>query len=456
MSGGSGSSGWSHWPVVLVLALTSFTDDLVFSLPLTFLPQQLEILDYSAFDISCVVGAFAWANQISFILITLHLFAQQQRGDKMSSGYANYRYRMRVLIWATMIHFLGMVVSALFPSFQVILACRFAQGIVSPMIAVLGLTLAAQISPPAVRASAISAVVAGCSAGELLGNFAGGSLYALGGMILPFLAGAALAGLNLTLLVYSVLFYVPTNFKEERHEGDETAEPGFKSSWAVFKALITDHFVLAMCGVVFVATCVKTALEVVLPLFLQNQMGANARVVANTWVSFAIFFMAASMLWGYLMDRRLMHPVNMILQNLLLLAGSTAMVFYWRDIRTILTALALFGIALGGSVSPSCAALTEYCEVHPKLKFISEDLILALFNDFWAFGMVFGTFLAGMPNEFDDHTQIKMLIGCGIGTLIFSGGVAILPRVQNKAASTDYSSLPGGVPTESDPLLKQM
>lgn len=276
--------------------------------------------------------------------------------------------------------------------------------------------------------------------------------------MLPFAAAAGLAAFNVLLLQYSMLYYQPvvdnSPMISPRTPSAEKSDHGggFTSSWEVFWALVTDRFVLAMCGIIFVATCVKTTVEVILPLFLQNQMGAKANVVANTWFIFGVFFIAASMIWGHLTDRKLIHPVSMMLQNLLILGVSTAMVFYWRDVRTILSALALFGIGLGGTVSPSCAALTEYCESHPKLRDISEDLIVAVFNDFWAFGLVFGTLLAGIPNEFDEIAQIRMLIGCGVATLGFACVVAALPRTRT-IASPVLSGLPGGKEVSEKTML---
>ena len=43
------------WAVAGAMALCQFTDNFVFSFPLTFVPQQLEILDYSSADISVLV-----------------------------------------------------------------------------------------------------------------------------------------------------------------------------------------------------------------------------------------------------------------------------------------------------------------------------------------------------------------------------------------------------------------
>ena len=57
-----------EWLVAWSMALVQFTDNFVFSVPLTFVPQQLETLDYSSSDIAVMVGSFAWANQISFFV----------------------------------------------------------------------------------------------------------------------------------------------------------------------------------------------------------------------------------------------------------------------------------------------------------------------------------------------------------------------------------------------------
>jgi predicted MFS family arabinose efflux permease len=410
------------WAVAGAMALCQFTDNFVFSFPLTFVPQQLEILDYSSADISVLVGAFAWANQLSFLLLTLYLCG----AEPQAQGRVQLRQQLRMLLLAAFVHYTTTLTMAMFPNFEVMTACRFLQGSVSPVVSVYGLTVVAACFADTARALPIALVIAGSCGGELLGSFAGGYLFYLGGMRFPFYVCTGLAASNFLALLVALVVAVPAG-------GATPAPPRSEneSLWAPLRTLLSDGFVLASCLVVFGAQATKTAVEVILPLFLQNQLGANEMAVSVFSGVLAVAFVLSSVLHGYLGDRQVVSPVQLIPVHCVLLGASGWAAVYWTDIRSIVLGLGVFGAALGGTLSPCCDALLQYCQ--RSLSTVSEPVAVAVFNDFWAAGLVLGAYLAGWPNEFDRVAQRSILAWAGLAMGVIAAAFAyVLPRASQR------------------------
>lgn len=380
----------------LAMALCQFTDDFVFSFPLTFVPQQLEILDYSSAHISAMVGAFAWANQASFLVLTLML----------CSEHTSPRRQLRYLLGATFVHFVTILTMAMFPCFEVITAGRFLQGAVSPLVAVYGVTVAVASVPDGSRALAIAVVLAANTGGELAGSFAGGSLFVVGGLRCPFYFAAALAGVT----------YVAVGLARMLEEfGPQPAPSRSAGLWR----LLADPFVFALCLVVLASQALKTALEVVLPLFLQNQLGADELAVSWFSLTFAVSFTVASCVCGYAAPS---VGLARIPGWCLLMAGAAVLTVSTLSVQPTALGLILFGAGLGGTLSPSCDALLRYCQT--RLPGHSEAVVVAVWSDFWAAGLVIGSFLAGIPSEFDRLGQRNMLAATGVFVAVSAGVMA--------------------------------
>jgi predicted MFS family arabinose efflux permease len=323
------------------------------------------------------------------------------------------RQQLRKLLLASFIQYVTVLVMAMFPNFEVMTACRAIQGAVSPLICVYGLTVVAQCFNEASRGMAIALVIAGNIAGELIGSFAGGYLFYLGGMRMPFYVTIAVSIVNFLSLFIALLVAEPHSGRDE----EITPPPKGESWWAPLKVLLKDRFVLACCLVVFGAQGLKTTTEVILPLFLQNQLGANEMAVSIFSGFMAISFVLSSIVHGYLGDKGLVSPAKLIPVNCLVVAASGFGSMYYTDIRPILIGLALFGAGLGGTLSPSCDELLAY--TGKNIPDVPEVVVVTLFNDFWAFGLVVGSCLAGIPNEFDRIGQRATLgaAGCVVGAI---------------------------------------
>ncbi|CEM09980.1 unnamed protein product [Vitrella brassicaformis CCMP3155] len=403
----------AQWVVCLVLSLCLFTDDFVYSFPLTFLPQQLEILNYSSTEIAIVVGAFAWANQIAFIMVTVHLFIQAATAGSPEPPQLKYMKQMRLVMWSTMAHYVSLLVCAMFPAYNVILVGRMVQGFVSPFISVYSITLAAQIFPSgSQRGLAIAIVMSGNTGGDLVGRFLGGYMFSFGSYLLTYVAAAAIAAFNVWCLFFAALCWAPEQF----YMVAETSKCP-KSSWRVASWLLSDPIVWNLCGVVLVATTVKTTAEIVLPLYMQNEMAAKETLVSLLAGLLAVSFVVSSMFLGWLLERVSARP--MIFWSFFLMAFAVPLQIWWPKTLYIALFLVLYGVSLGGTLSPSCTAITAYAEHHDRLRNIPEDLIVAVYHDFWALGLVLGAALAGIPGEFDSGGQQRMLVGCGVGLALF-------------------------------------
>lgn len=415
--------------VCAAMAMCQFTDNFVFSLPLAFVPQQLEALDYNGMDIAILVGAFAWANQLSFVAITVLLLRFR--------ATPNFQQEVRYLLVASYVHFVSTLTLAMFPWYACITACRFLQGAVSPVISVYGLTVVAQHFGDHSRALGLALVIAGSCGGELLGSFAGGYFFSLGGLRLPFYVTTCMALVNFLLVAAVLLFVRPgpegLGFSAETAKSEDKVVVERASGSSSLGALLRDKFVVASCLCVFAAQALKMALEIILPLFLQNQLGANEMIVSAFYAILAVAFVASSVAHGYAFDRGVLTPARSIPPNLALLAVSAAGAVYGTDIRAIVLSLVLFGGGLGGTLSPCCDALLAYCAKHPQLSGIGEAVVVALFNDFWAAGLVLGAYGAGVPNEFDRFAQRQLLVVSGAVVLAVAAGFAqVTPAATSK------------------------
>jgi hypothetical protein len=238
-------------------------------------------------------------------------------------------------------------------------------------------------------------------------------------MRFPFYVCTGLAAANFLALLIALVVAVPA-------QSDPAPKPP-ASLWAPLRALLSDGFVLASCFVVFGAQATKTAVEVILPLFLQNQLGANEMAVSLFSGILAVSFVVSSVVHGYLGDRQIVSPMQLLPVNCVLIGASGWAAVYWTDIRCIVLGLGVFGAALGGTLSPCCDALLQYCQ--RSLAAVNEPVVVAVFNDFWAAGLVVGAYLAGWPNEFDRVAQRSILAGTGLAMAVIAAAFAyVLPR----------------------------
>jgi len=282
--------------------------------------------------------------------------------------------RKTVLISLMGVFIAGNLLSALAPSYGVLMTGRIVAALSHGAFFGVGSVVAASLVPKAKQASAIALMFTGLTVANVLGVPGGTALGQQFGWRSTFWAVTALGGIGLL----GIVFLVP---RQDTAEG-----PGLRSELAVFKSLQV-WLALAMTALGFAG--VFASFTYIAPM-MTEVAGFSAGAVTWLLVLFGGGLVVGNLLGGKAADRSLMPSLYLILT--LLAAVLVVFVFTAHAKLPSAVTIALFGAAGFATVAPLQKRVMDKATGAPALASAAN---IAAFN----LGNAAGAYLGGLTIE---------------------------------------------------------
>jgi MFS family permease len=153
---------------------------------------------------------------------------------------------------------------------------------------------------------------------------------------------------------------------------------------------------------------VKAEIENILPLFADHSLGFDTMSIGLSFSSVAIAFVISSIGIGLSWDILTIRARDMIVgTSLVLLSIFTTTILpatlFSNDPVVFTTLLAIYGVFLGLTITPSSFLLGEFVDSLKDSQ--SKDVANGLWNTIWELGGSVGFFISGIPKSNDWHTE---------------------------------------------------
>jgi DHA1 family solute carrier family 18 vesicular amine transporter 1/2 len=274
--------------------------------------------------------------------------------------------------------------------YPALLAARVLQGLAAAATWTAGLALVADLYPSSSRGAAMGTVLAGMTAGTLVGPPLGGLLYEWGGYRAPFLVAGIVAMVEAAALL--LLIADPPRRADERGEGG-------------LRALLKDRAVLLAAGAAVVGAGAWGLLEPVLPLRLEEVFGFSPGGVGLLFGAATLVYGVSSPLVGRLSDHWGPRPVMAV--GIVLLAASLPLVgvpWLWVMVAALLVVSVAYGLVL-------TPVLPDLGNIVDRRGGGGYAAAYAIFNGAYATGMMAGPVLGGALTSAFGFTVALLITG---------------------------------------------
>ncbi|KAI8985125.1 major facilitator superfamily domain-containing protein [Pilobolus umbonatus] len=384
--------------VAMVVALTLFTDMLVYGVVIPCLPIiVIERLKGDSSMVGFLFGCYAFG-----LLIATPIFAI------LSDRYQNRRYPMIGGMF-------GLVVStvsfAYADTYALLVIARVAQGVAGGASWTIGLGLLADVFPTNRLGVVMGTVMTAHTVGFALGPAIGGILFEYGGFAAPFLFCAGFAAVNFLAIVW-----LAEPDHNRNHHSPETGKPldeedestpllkDKKQTRLTMIDLLKNYRILSCVLCVIVSASVFAGIEPALPLYLQKTYQASTSTIGVIFVAMVIPAFFAPLI-GHLSDkigREMICATGMILMAV----ASPLVAIEFSSIYWIIPPLMLFGLSSPVTLTP---VLPEMGETVNEMGGAAYAQVYALYNMAYSIGMFIGPVAAGM-----------IMSASGFGTLMLT------------------------------------
>ncbi|CEP18156.1 hypothetical protein [Parasitella parasitica] len=383
---------YSRLGVACVVALTLFTDMLVYGVVIPCLPiLVIDRLEGDSTMVGFLFGCYAFG-----LLLATPVFAI------LSDRYQNRRYPM-------MGGMLGLVIStlafAMADTYTLLVLARIAQGVAGGASWTIGLGLLADVFPTKTLGAVMGTVLTAHTVGFALGPGIGGTLYEYGGMEAPFFFCAGFAVLNFLAILW--LAEPKHNHIEEtqdhvsraQEEIDETtplvsnnstSRSTDKKPLTMFD-LLKNWRILSCVLCVTVSASVFAGIEPALPIHLQKTFNASASTIGLIFVAMVVPAFLAPLI-GHLSDkigRQVISATGMILMAF----ASPLVALQYTSIYYIIPPLMVFGLSSPVILTPILPEMGETVSVMGGAAYAQ---VYALYNMAYSIGMFIGPVVAGL------------------------------------------------------------
>lgn len=345
--------------MLLVVGLAFFTDTLVYALLPPLLPHYARTLGLSQTQLGLLFASYA-ATLLASTLPLGRLTDRIGRRGPFLVGLAGLAASTLLFAFA--------------PGLELLLLARGLQGIAASTTWVCGLALLTDHFPSENRGKAMSTAFACANLGLLAGPYLSGFLVEHGGPRAPFLAAAALAGVD-ALVRIAVL----------------PAEPPRRDASVGYLGLLRDRTVAVYAGAMALAAGLGAMLESVLPLHVDRQLGMGPAAIGLGFTLLALASTFTSPLVGHLCDRH--GPRGLVTWGLAWGAGLVPFTVVAPSPALLFVLLAALGSAQSLVMSSTGPALSRAVE---RLGGESYGTVFSLLNVAFALGMLAGPLLGSV------------------------------------------------------------
>ncbi|KAG1113532.1 hypothetical protein G6F42_014437 [Rhizopus arrhizus] len=398
----------SRLGVACVVALTLFTDMLVYGVVIPCLPiLVIDRLEGDSTMVGFLFGCYAFG-----LLLATPVFAI------LSDRYQNRRYPM-------LGGMLGLVIStlafAMADTYALLVLARVAQGVAGGASWTIGLGLLADVFPTKKLGAVMGTVLTAHTVGFALGPGIGGALYEYGGMEAPFFFCAAFAVLNFLAILW--LAEPKHNHIEEtqdhvsraQEEIDETTPLVNSGNRATDKKpltmidLLKNWRILSCVLCVTVSASVFAGIEPALPIHLQQTFNASASTIGLIFVAMVVPAFLAPLI-GHLSDkigRQAISAAGMIMMAI----ASPLVALRYTSIYWIIPPLMVFGLSSPVTLTP---VLPEMGETVSEMGGAAYAQVYALYNMAYSIGMFIGPVVAGFIMSAADFESLMIVFGASL------------------------------------------
>eukprot|EP01112_Ceratiomyxa_fruticulosa_P011318 TRINITY_DN3062_c0_g1_i3.p1 TRINITY_DN3062_c0_g1~~TRINITY_DN3062_c0_g1_i3.p1 ORF type:complete len:443 (+),score=60.97 TRINITY_DN3062_c0_g1_i3:144-1472(+) len=365
----------SYLSVLIVVSFALFVDMFVYGIAIPILPSYAQKrYNANSFEIGLLFGSYAVGL---FFAIPVFGFVSDKIGR---------RYPM-------LISMLGLatttILFSLSTQFYQLIISRVAQGISAAGSWVVGLALIADVTPPANFTTNMGIAMGLTSVGYLIGPPIGGPLYEHTGFRIPFYLCAGLALLDFilrfTLINDHDIAIIAAEKKLNQTEGEQSSMIKLLKSRVVLMTIIS----------VILSGCVLSALEPLLPLYLEATFNMSPTGVGLMMCAVVVPNFIASFLVGWLCQK--IGNANVCILGAFLTAVSLVPISLPKNghfgIELVGLTLAVFGSAFNFMINPTLEILAKVVDKQGGGAYAQA---YALYNLGFAIGMMCGPPLGGL------------------------------------------------------------
>ncbi|KAK5815563.1 major facilitator superfamily domain-containing protein [Linnemannia elongata] len=380
----------SPFAVACVVAMALFTDMVVYGVVVPILPDIVKSR----------LGGTPREVGLLFACYAIGLLASTPVFAIMSDKYQNRRIPM-------MLGMLGLAVAtvgfSLASNYWVLILARIGQGSAGGASWTIGLGLLADVYPPDNLGVVMGATMTANAVGFMLGPMVGGYLYEYHGYSAPFIFCAGLAVLDFMCIVFIAEpekkkvaavqvdqdeGAASTAIEQEVdyltvHEPSTTTVVAIASNWTITCCLLAT----------FVAASVFSGLEPILPLYLEELLGAGPTQTGLIFLA-AIFPTLFSSAIGYYADKVGHFYISLL--GMAIFAVATFSLSMPKTFLSFILPLALFGLGSSTILTPLLPAMAD---VVNKKGWNGYAKTYALYNMTYSLSMAVGPILAGFIFE---------------------------------------------------------
>ncbi|OGM48148.1 hypothetical protein ABOM_002923 [Aspergillus bombycis] len=391
-------TGWrsSRVFVTLVVSVAIFTDIFLYGLIVPVLPFALKVrMGLPENDIQLWASAFLAIYGASIFVGSL-LFGWI--GDHSKTRQGPFLLGLILVGSATLL-------TALTTSLSLFLLARVLQGLSTSSVFTIGYSLLLNTVGSNHIGSALGFTNLGLSLGLFAGPIIGGFIYDIAGYVAVFTPAFALITIEIIFCLF--LKPLPPGYKHppssEHHPSPEESpllhdEQSQSSPPTLLLLLRTPRFLIAMTGMCMLNTFM-TALEAVLPVYLQALFHYTPSQIAIVFLSHSLPLMVLSPLAGYCVDR--VGPFRPALSGFALTAPSMMLLGLIQQntiLHSVLLRVFLFLFGCGMSMAMP-ALMTEFSmaaeALHPRGSGAYSQAY-GLSNAAFAAGTLVGRFMRGI------------------------------------------------------------
>ncbi|KAI7903711.1 major facilitator superfamily domain-containing protein [Cokeromyces recurvatus] len=391
----------SHIGIAGVVALTLFTDMLVYGVVIPCLPKLvIDRLKGNSTMVGFLFGCYAFG-----LLVATPVFAI------LSDRYENRRYPM-------MGGMLGLSIStlafAMADTYALLVLARVAQGVAGGASWTIGLGLLADVFPTNKLGTVMGTVLTAHTVGFALGPAIGGILYEYGGFSAPFLFCTGFAVINFLGILWLA---EPTKMKQKKNiidqgVADETTPLIAKKDCEkplTMIDLLKNWRILSCVLCTIVSASVFSGIEPSLPIHLQMVFNASASTIGFIFVTMVVPAFLAPLI-GHLSDkigRQVISATGMIMMAI----SAPFIAINYSTIYWIIPSLMIFGLSSPVIMTP---ILPEMGETVNDMGGAAYAQVYALYNMAYSIGMFIGPVIAGF-----------IMSAAGFKTLMFIFSLAL-------------------------------
>ena len=363
--------------VLACITTATFTDLVAYSVAVPVLPDLATRFDASPTVIGLLFASFG----VSLLTLSVPMGAISDRIGRKGPMIAG----LALLAISTLAFAFAETLPMLF-------LARLLQGAADGMTWIVGFAMIADLYGPEERGRAMGLTMAGSTLGIIIGPVAGGWLYEIGGIRLPFLMVAALAVIDLAIFAI--------------------VAPATKGSGASvpLRRVLTNRAVVITALVVIAGGGTIAMLEPVIPLVMRARLGLEPAAVGTLFGIAAVSSTALHPVWGRLSDRwgaRRLMTIGMVASALVLPALNLA-----TDFQSAAIAMVVMWMTFSMMITPSLAYMAEAASA---AGFEAYGVVYGVYNMAWAAGLMVAPALGGFVLE-----------RAGLAVLTFGWGAVLL------------------------------